>query len=184
MQIDVSWGCAPSTAGSCSQNDSEKAQHSNRGTPDGAYGRAPSLSTMKSGPLFGGSGGAERDEPLAFLPMHLPASVRELYLEAGAISRGGVRVLGAALHSAPNLSTLSLAQGSLRPTDLTPLFTLLQGQGGAGAPPCPWSNVKSGVRSVGRSEPCASESVDRLGAARDRARLQVCLLYTSPSPRD
>ena len=107
-----------------------------RGTPDGAYGRAPSLSTMKSGPLFGGSGGAERDEPLAFLPMHLPASVRELYLEAGAISRGGVRVLGAALHSAPNLSTLSLAQGSLRPTDLTPLFTLLQGQGGAGAPQC------------------------------------------------
>ena len=63
-----------------------------------------------------------------------PDVLDELHLEAGAVSRDGVRVLGAALHSAPGLRVLSLAHGGFRGSDLLPIFTLLQG--GPGSPPC------------------------------------------------
>ena len=50
-----------------------------------------------------------------------------LRFEGSALSRGGVRLLGAALHSVPSLRGLALDGLALRANDLTPLFTLLQG---------------------------------------------------------
>ena len=95
-------------------------------------GRSPSF----GGGVFssGGASSSAQEEPLAFLPIDLPPSVTALHLEAGAVSRNGVRVLGAALHSAISLRVLSLAYGGLRGSDMTPIFSLLQG--GPATPPC------------------------------------------------
>ena len=117
------------------------------------------------GPLWATPATEAFDEALAFLPTEIPTSVTCLHFEAGATSRAGVRVLGAALHSFPSLrgaprahenvepkpppalalathlacvrvrcAGLSLAHGGLKGSDLTPLFSLLQG--GPGTPPC------------------------------------------------
>ena len=118
-----------------------KGAPSERRTESGG-GRSGSFSgsfggTPWSSPLGGSSShnnSSAQDEPLAFLPIDLPPSVVELHLEAGAVSRNGVRVLGAALHSASALRVLSLANGGLRGSDLTPIFSLLKG--GPGTPPC------------------------------------------------
>jgi|TARA_B110001469_G_scaffold26703_1_gene27436 hypothetical protein len=96
--------------------------------PSAAASAAVSFGHRASGhgPLWAAGPTAAFDEALAFLPTEIPTSVTTLHFDDGAISRAGVRVLGAALHSFPSLRSLSLAHSSLRAADLTPLFSLLQ----------------------------------------------------------
>ena len=63
------------------------------------------------------------EDALAFLPTDLPPSVHALHLQGSAVSRHGVRLLGAA--RPPALRTLSLAKAGLRGADLAPIFKWL-----------------------------------------------------------
>ena len=112
--------------------DASALASSGRAAMSGAAGTREGPSWLISGVAVGGGGDGDA---LAYLPIDLPASVTELHVTAGAISRSGVRTLSGALNSASSLRTLSLAHGGFRASDLAPLFSMLQGGGGGGGAP-------------------------------------------------